>query len=170
MKVADVAGAPYDERNEADFRDMSVRIAEALERLEIDLTIPATEESLAGLAGCSRGTLRHRGWPLKRLKEIKQSRKEKKDEEGGDIPPGEVDIVEILSRDKKSLLDQLKKSRGEVALWVEKYRQLEEETKKLRRLITMLQEAKKSLEDKLKKVFPFKKSGRRDGEDDPAAA
>jgi len=168
--VPDVASAPYDARNEADFQDMSVRIAQAMERLELDDSIPATEASLAGLTGCSRGTLRHRGWPLQRLKEIKKKRKEKpEDEEDAEGAPGEVDVVEILMKDREYLLDQLKKSRDEVAVWVAKFKHLEEENKKLRRLVRMLQAAKKALLEKLNNVLPFKKSGNSDGED-PAAA
>src|SRR5437763_1817668 len=66
--------APYDDRNDADFREISSRIRSALDRMEMDPTIPARETELAARASCSRGTLRNRVWPLDRLKTIKQQR------------------------------------------------------------------------------------------------
>src|SRR5436190_1649422 len=72
--------APYDGRNAADFLQIGKNISLALDQIAVDKTIPATEESLANLAGCSRGTLRNRQWPLVRLREIKQARKTETEE------------------------------------------------------------------------------------------
>jgi DNA-binding GntR family transcriptional regulator len=72
-----VRRAPYDDRNKADFNEITQNIKAALKVLERDPGIPVTEASLAELAKCSRGTLRNRVWPLERLGAIKVSRNKK---------------------------------------------------------------------------------------------
>jgi len=93
--------APYDEKNAADYHELSLRIATALETLEHDETIPATQTALTQLAGCSRGTLRNRGWPLDRLKLIKEKRAAKP------APPPPQTATEIEKSDRKKLYDDL---------------------------------------------------------------
>ena len=127
--------APYDERNEKDYADVTKRIEDALKKMEDDKTIPATEAELCKLAKCSRGTLRNRQWPLERLKEIKKKRKGEK----SDVP------VE----DENELEDQLKNSRTEAARWFYKFKNMEEENKKLSRANEHLQTTKQRLQERV---------------------
>lgn len=65
------------EKNENDYFQMTERINEALKTLRDDHRIPATQNTLATMSGCSRKTLHNRAWAIKELKEIKQARKSK---------------------------------------------------------------------------------------------
>jgi hypothetical protein len=131
--------APYDERNIADFVQIGKNISLAVDQIAADKTIPATEESLANLAGCSRGTLRNRQWPLVRLREIKQARKteaEKKLSERQKEKPKSTEA---------ELVDQLNASRTEAARWYDKNQELGAENSKLRRQNVLLQQQNDAL-------------------------
>lgn len=145
--------APYDERNEADYRAISNKIEIALNLIAADLTIPATEASLAELAGCSRGTLRNRVYPLERLKSLKQLRT--KNRRTARISPAHRIAVEVHIDEKKNLREQLNKSRSEVAVWVSKYSDLEREVKKLQRLKDVLLKGNRLLEEQNQKLREF---------------
>lgn len=145
--------APYDDRNEADYREISRRITSALDEMEMDPTIPATETVLASRASCSRGTLRNRAWPRDRLKAIKQQRLQ----QASTAKPKRITLshrlaVEVHIEDKRKLMEQLDKSRGEAALWCNKALNLEGEKKKLNRAVTVLGKAKEALEDRNKEL------------------
>jgi hypothetical protein len=143
------AAAPYDARNKTDYEDMSSRIANALVVLENSPELDATEENLARLAECSRGTLRNRGYPLARLKIIKEERRKAKEKESGEVTPAPRDPVEVHLEDKLRLLEDLQKSRTEAATWFDKYKESESEKKKQRRVIDMHVAEKKSLEERV---------------------
>ncbi|HWT03142.1 MAG TPA: hypothetical protein VN256_23020 [Pyrinomonadaceae bacterium] len=120
--------APYDEQNAADFREMTTKIDSALRTIEEDPKIPATEKELARLAGCSRGTLRYRAYPLQRLKNIKLERKRKCEGVNPEEATREVKTAEELLREEKATLQQqLHNSRTEVAIWVQKHQELKDE-------------------------------------------
>ena len=119
--------APYDEKNAADFERISKNISLALEKIANDSLIPATEQSLADLAGCSRGTPRNREWPLIRLREIKRERKS----EG---QPVKTPHEHEREKSKEAeLAASLKASRTEAARWFDKYREVETDNRKLKR-------------------------------------
>src|SRR5438270_13232875 len=70
---------PFDERNEQDFEDLTRRISDALALIRKNPSIPATQDKVDELAGCTRKTLHNRGWPITELKKIKEERKAGKD-------------------------------------------------------------------------------------------
>jgi len=65
---------PFDERNQRDFDEMTVRIMEGLDLIKKKKSLRATQNTLADLAKCSRRTLSIRRWPIQKLKEIKNER------------------------------------------------------------------------------------------------
>lgn len=141
-----MGGAPYDERNEEDFQELTKRLEAGLEKIGADSGIRATEAALCKLARCSRGTLRHRKWPLEQLKAIKAKRKQKVGEEG--VPGGAEDQIE----DEERLEDRLKKSRTEAAVWFHKFKDEEKENQRLRRANAALQTARQRLQTQLDKA------------------
>lgn len=138
--------APYDDRNEADYEKVTRNISLALEKIEQDRTILATQRVLAELAKCSRSTLRNRGWPLDKLRSIRRQRRQGNSDDSGKSTPKQATDVEIHIEDKKTLLTQLSNCRSEIAVWVNKFKEEETENKKLRRAKEMLEAAKSSLE------------------------
>jgi DNA-directed RNA polymerase specialized sigma subunit len=70
---------PFDERNEQDFEALTLKIWDVIETIKKSKSIPATQEKLAELVGCTRKTLHNRGWPISELKKIKGERKASKD-------------------------------------------------------------------------------------------
>lgn len=146
--------APYDERNQADYLAISNNIEVALNLIAADLTIPATEMSLAELAGCSRGTLRNRIYPLERLKAIKSLRAERRkaSKRSVCITPAHQVTAEVQVDEKRRLQEQLHKSRSETAVWVKKHSDLEREVKHLNRLKDVLLQGKKLLEEKVEEL------------------
>lgn len=70
----------------SDFDAMTQAIEDALKRIELDRRIKPTQEALKKLVGCSRGTLRNRGWPLTQLGDIKTAREQKRDADKTEQP------------------------------------------------------------------------------------
>lgn len=129
--------APYDQRNLEDFKLISKSIAAALEKIDHDASIPATEKSLAELAGCSRGTLRNREWPLARLKLIKEDRGKKVAEKRTPKSKPKSNYEELIVA--------LKASRTEAATWFDKYRQSQAAYRKLERAKKLVEAEKEML-------------------------
>jgi hypothetical protein len=125
--------APYDAQNALDFREMTKRIAGALEAIERDPSIPATQKELAKRAGCSRVTLWNRGWPIERLDSIKVKRKESSRPKPKRITLEHRKSVEVHIEDKEKLLEQLRKSRTEAAVWFDKFQEERDAKNRLRR-------------------------------------
>lgn len=125
--------APYDDKNASDYREMSRKLADALEEIERDPSIPATQKELAKRAKCSRGTLRNRGYPITRLKNIAANRRENKRGKPKKITLEHRTDVEAHIEDKKRLLEQLEKSRTEAAIWFNKLNESDKAKKKIER-------------------------------------
>ena len=142
--------APYDKRNEADFQEVTENIEAALTLLERDPSIPATEANLAKRAKCSRGTLRHRKWPLQRLKAIKHGPEHVEDDTPIKITREHLKTVEVHIEEKKQLSKKLDDSRSETAVWVVKHGESQSEKKKLLRAIEVLKKARSTDEDKIR--------------------
>ena len=97
-------------KNASDFDAMTQAIEKALNKIERDRRLKPTQESLAKLAGCTRGTLNNRAWPLTRLADIKRARaRERKGEKSTE--PKAVAAKAELEADK--LKNQLQLSRTE---------------------------------------------------------
>lgn len=146
--------APYDEQNKADYLVISNNIEAALNIISTDLNISATEKSLAKLAGCSRGTLRNRVYPLEKLRYIKKQRSEKlkAGRKSSRITSAHRVAVEVHIDDKKKLLAQLDESRAQVAVWVKKYSDLEITYKRTCRVKEFFEKGKNLLEAEVKEL------------------
>lgn len=146
--------APYDERNQADYLAISNNIEVALNLIATDHTVPATEVSLAELAGCSRGTLRNRVYPLARLRAIKNGRAEQRKltKRSARVTAAQRVAVEVHIDEKIRLQAQLDKSRFETAVWVNKHTDLERKFKKLNRMKDVLLEGKTLLEKQVEEL------------------
>lgn len=137
--------APYDEKNDLDYKEMSRRIADALEEIECNSTIPATQKELSKRAKCSRGTLRNRVYPLDWLKSINTKRKERVLNKSKKITLEQRANLEVRVEGEKNLLERLKNSRTEAAIWFDKYKESEQDRNKLRRMIALVQAKNTSL-------------------------
>ena len=162
-----MGGAPYDKRNAEDYAAITKRIKAALKKIKKDSSIPATEASLCKLAECSRGTLRNRKCPLEELKKIKEARKKKADRKRTRISREHLTEVEVHIKDKHTLKRQLNKSRTEIAVWVHKFKNVEDENKKLSRANKVLSSARQKLQEQVDeyerrfgKLKPALESGR----------
>lgn len=144
--------APYHDRNQADYVEMTRKIEFALSKLRDDSDIPATEVSLSKLAGCSRNTLRNRKYPLEELKKIKSLRSEDSKKKPSRITKAHFLSVDFHIEENKQLKLQLTQSREETAIWVNKYFALETDSKRLERMNEILQKGKELLETQLKEA------------------
>ncbi|PKO40367.1 MAG: hypothetical protein CVU33_02490 [Betaproteobacteria bacterium HGW-Betaproteobacteria-6] len=104
--------AALQEKNEQEFVEVTRRIQDALARIESDPKLKASQDVLAKLANCSRGTLNNRKWPLDQLRKIKDARK----------TPVKLAIDETAAIAKEEsrierYKQQLYDSREEVLLW-----------------------------------------------------
>ncbi|MCT7307121.1 hypothetical protein [Ralstonia wenshanensis] len=109
---------PFDERNQQDFLLVTKRIQDALEKMANDRRLKRTETNLAKLAGCSRGTLRNRKWPMMRLHELKSEAREAKGEE--EPEPRAIREKSRIDRYR----EQLSKNRDELLAWKYKHDEL----------------------------------------------
>lgn len=100
------------EKNDSDFVEVTRRLQIALEKIEKDPKLKATQEVLSRLAECSRGTINNRKWPLEQLQRIKDARKTPKAAENAAGHAGEREESRI-ERYKQQLFD----SREEVLAW-----------------------------------------------------
>jgi len=100
------------EKNDQEFVEVTRRIQEALARIENNHKLKATQDVLAQLADCSRGTLNNRRWPLERLKEIKAARRSPK------LPvTDETSAAAKVESQIDRYKEQLYNSREEVLVW-----------------------------------------------------
>ncbi|MDQ3801443.1 MAG: hypothetical protein M3384_18630 [Acidobacteriota bacterium] len=144
--------APYDARNEADYKSMTKSIDSALKLIGENSSINATEKSLCCLAGCSRGTLRNRAYPLKKLKEIKARRSTNK-EKASALGALEQNFVEESDAESlKSLRREIHLCNTENAILLNKYFAKEAECKEALRLVTLLQKSKQVAEHKIRQM------------------
>jgi hypothetical protein len=142
---------PYYKQNEADFLAITKLIEGALARLRRDKTKKATEKNLAKLAGCSRGTLRNRKWPLLELEAIKVERNES-NEKSSDAEPAANSAATVHVDEKKTVEEQLRKSRSEIAVWVDKHAQLNRRCRALKRSNEVVNRLKVAAEERVKEL------------------
>ena len=144
-------------QNTADINDALVR---ALDVIEADRSIPATQEELAERAGCSRGAISYRQDVKKRLKAIKMGRKA----DAKQMPA--PDSPEDLKVRLKEAEDMLKAARNETKVQFDKRLALEQKYEKMRKLHVLQDERVAELRTKLSAlggnpgtVVPFKPPG-----------
>ncbi|WP_295003476.1 hypothetical protein [uncultured Dechloromonas sp.] len=126
--------AALQEKNEQEFVEVTRRIQDALARIESDPKLKPTQDVLAKLADCSRGTLNNRKWPLDQLRKIKGARK----------APLNVTIEETASGAKEEsrierYKQQLCDSRDEVLLWKTRFDVAAQQLAQAQELIRILQ-------------------------------
>lgn len=109
---------PFDERNQQDFLLVTKRIQDALEKMATDRRLKRTEANLAKLAGCSRGTLRNREWPMAQLRKLKAEAREA--DEHKEPEPRAIREKSRIERYR----EQLSKNRDELLLWKYKHDEL----------------------------------------------
>lgn len=115
MNMDTSAPLPFDERNQQDFMLVTKSIQDALQQMANDRRLKRTEINLAKLAGCSRGTLRNRKWPIEQLQKLKEEARSS---------PDEADVEPRATRDKARVdryREQLIKNRDELLLWKYKH-------------------------------------------------
>ena len=97
--------------NASDFDAMTQAIEDALRKIERDHRLKPTQQALAKLVGCARGTLNNRGWPLTRLADIKRAREQKQAEKSAEPK----DNAAKAESETEKLKNQLQLSRTENA-------------------------------------------------------
>lgn len=115
MSTDTKAPLPFDERNQQDFMLVTKRIQDALEQMANDRRLKRTETNLAKLAGCSRGTLRNRKWPMEQLQKLKEEVRSAKEE---------AEVEPRATREKARVeryREQLMKNRDELLFWKYKH-------------------------------------------------
>lgn len=119
MITTDSTSFPYDARNTEDFDALTKRIDAGLLALRSDPKLKPTEETLADLAKCSRGTLRNRKWPIEALRAMKLERRSTK-------PPAAASPAkpEPQKASLRAHADQLKLARDETLRWKMKHDEL----------------------------------------------
>lgn len=106
---------PFDERNQRDFMLVTKRIQDALEQMANDRRLKRTETNLAKLAGCSRGTLRNRKWPMAQLQKLKEEARAAKNET--EVEPRATREKSQVERYRILLI----KNRDELLIWKYKH-------------------------------------------------
>jgi hypothetical protein len=111
MNESGISDALY-EKNAQTFIEVTRRIQEALGRIANEPKLKATQDVLAQLADCSRGTLNNRQWPLQLLREIKVARNAPK------LPTTDESAAtnKVESRIERYKM-QLQNSREELLIW-----------------------------------------------------
>lgn len=115
MNPSNHCSLPFEERNQQDFLLVTARIQAALEKMANDKRIKRTEKKLAELAGCARGTLRNREWPLEQLNKLKDEARAAKETQ---------EVVPRSNREKSNIeryQDLLSKNRDELLIWKYKH-------------------------------------------------
>ncbi|CAM3543496.1 hypothetical protein [Pseudoalteromonas maricaloris] len=90
----------YDDKNLKDYDDITKRLNEALDTISGNPNLPATQQEVAKQSGVHRNTVRERGFPTTRLKNIKKQRKEEEDNK---------------KKETRSANEQLKEERDKIA-------------------------------------------------------
>lgn len=143
MSESGIPAALY-EKNAQEFVEVTRRIQEALARLESDTKLKATQDVLAQLADCSRGTLNNRRWPLERLRKIKDARSAPKQPITDESKTG-VNSASRIDRYK----EQLYNSREEVLIWKARYDEVNERLAESLNITRVLQARLKATEEEI---------------------
>lgn len=148
---------PFDARNQQDFMLVTKRILDALEQMANDQRHKRTETNLAKLAGCSRGTLRNRKWPLDKLQKLKEeTRKVKVETEAEPRAMREKNRVERYK-------EQLIKNRDELLLWKYKHDALRDMVETLESQRDTYKSRAEGLEAQLRSIVAPSKSRKSSG-------
>jgi len=130
----------YHGKNIDDYDRYTKLLEDALNSIETDNILPATQEQLVLMTGIHRNTIRERKFPKERLAEIKKERKIKAKEE---------------KQKKKDQLDELKekleKVSKELVYWFSEYRITERDKNDFNKQNKILEESRAFYEQEVKK-------------------
>lgn len=140
---------PFDARNEADYYKLTDQIESALQKIESDGRIPATQNKLADLAKCSRKTLNNRKYPIERLNQIKTDRKLKSLKAVNTKNLSSTSIPD----DSDSFKTLINNYQNEMGLLFNRLQDIEEQNKELKRLNDFYEEEVKSTREENVKLF-----------------
>ncbi|MDE1233937.1 hypothetical protein [Vibrio aestuarianus] len=119
-----MVGREYDARNEADYEEITLKLAVALDKIRNNPKLKASVAEIAKLAGVSRNTVASRGYGLKskdgQLGKIGELRKERKKEAIVAKAISEANIDDCCS-----LEDQLDNAKAEIIFWFNKVSELQ---------------------------------------------
>jgi len=135
-------------RNEQDFLDVTKRLQTALDKIRGDLRVKATQESLARLAKCSRGTLVNRKWPLEELRKVKDERRSR-----GRAPLSPSSVADTSEQSRiERYKEQLYLSREELLRWKDRHDKLAEDARAAEEVNARLVRRIETLEIQLRDV------------------
>lgn len=100
----------YDQKNSEDYETNTLSINKALIEIEHNQKLKATIAQLSKMTGVHRNTITNRDWPIQKLKEIKEKRKVK-DEEN----------KKLVLANKASPDEKLSQTQNEVIYWFNQY-------------------------------------------------
>ncbi len=150
---------PFEERNEQDFEDLTRKIQDAIATIKKTRSIPATQEKLAELVGCTRKTLHNRGWPISELKKIKEERQASKDGKQKNITAEhKLSVGKHIEREKLLIrqVRNLQEQNGELFDRVQELEdgkaRLTDTNKVLEDEIVVLNDVKRKLERELRRL------------------
>lgn len=154
---------PFDARNEQDFENLTRRISDALALIRKDPSIPATQDKLAEMAGCTRKTLHNRDWPITELKKIKEERKTNKDGKRKNTTVEHRLSAQKHIEREKLLIVQVRNLQGQNGELFDQVQNLEEQKSVLKDTVKVLEEEIIVLRDekqKLERELRLLKQGR----------
>lgn len=144
----------YDDRNKADFDDLTRRLETALVTLASDDAMTPTVKALSTLAGCSHATLYLRRWPIERLWVLRQERKERqlRTRRRRRMSYEDKSRFDLQVDEKQVLEERLRKAEEETIKWVECFLGAAAEIRKQDKLVRDLRQRKTHLEGENKKL------------------
>lgn len=103
----------FDQKNQDDFTEYTKVLNDALLEIQKNKDLKATVAQLSAMTGVHRNTITNRGWPVEKLKAIKEARKVAEEK------------IEEEDVDKRALLEsQLTQARKEVVYWFSQYQDM----------------------------------------------
>jgi uncharacterized coiled-coil protein SlyX len=143
---------PFEERNEQDFEDLTRKIWDAIATVKKSRSIPATQEKLAELVGCTRKTLHNRGWPITELKKIKKERKANSDSKPKNITAEHRLSSENHIAREKLLIGQIRNLQEQNGKLFNQVQELEEQKAISNDTIKVLEDEILALKDVIRKL------------------
>ncbi|HEY0375751.1 MAG TPA: hypothetical protein VGC87_02215 [Pyrinomonadaceae bacterium] len=143
---------PFDERNEQDFEDLTRKIQDGIAKLRRTRSLPATQEKLAEMVGCSRKTLHNRGWPITELKKINEERKaNKENKQKNTTAEHRLSAEKHIAREKR-LIGQIRNLQQQNSKLFDEKQELEEQKAALTDTVRVLEEEIDILKDEKRKL------------------
>jgi len=145
---AGLKALPFDDRNNRDFEEMTVRIRQGLELIRKKKSLDPTQATLEKLAQCSRRTLSLRRWPIEELKRIKDERNSK-DKGFHEESPNESGFEENRER---QLIRQVRNYQDQNGRLFDQVQHLEEQQSKSDLIISTLEQQVSGLTEEVQRL------------------